>query len=180
MNTIAAPAPAAVKSNAFNSLTFRVLLALLLLMAAVAALIYSVINRTGRPTLVQESDAYIRSVGMTAANSIIGDLERIDGFVLSNSHALTYLPVNNDAYTQAFKGMLEGTRARILSAGIWGEPGAIIPGKERNAMFWLHKLDGTYEFNNDYNDITKTPKPYYREEWYVPAKYSKKKRLRME
>lgn len=62
--------------------------------------------------------------------------------------------------------------ALIAGGGIWPEPFALIAQQERSSLFWARNAEGKLEFLDDYNDPNGPG--YHREEWYIPAKFSKK------
>ncbi len=57
----------------------------------------------------------------------------------------------------------------VTGGGIWPEPFAADPDRERASLFWGRDTNGKLEFFDDYNQPGVPP--YFREEWYVPATY---------
>ncbi len=57
----------------------------------------------------------------------------------------------------------------IAGGGIWPEPYAFDPSRERSSFFWGRDDYGILQYFDDYND-PRGP-GYHYEEWYVPAKF---------
>lgn len=57
----------------------------------------------------------------------------------------------------------------IAGGGIWPEPYSWDKSQERMSLFWGRLPNGKLSFINEWN--TPNTPSYYREEWYVPAKY---------
>ena len=62
-----------------------------------------------------------------------------------------------------------GSGEVIAGGGIWPEPYALDPTKERSCYFWGRDNQGKLQFFNSYNDPESNG--YHQEEWYVPTKY---------
>ncbi len=63
----------------------------------------------------------------------------------------------------------EGEGDFIAGGGIWPEPHAFDPDRERRSFFWGRNRQGQLEYYDDYNDPDGPG--YHHEEWYVPARY---------
>lgn len=57
----------------------------------------------------------------------------------------------------------------IAGGGIWPEPGAFTPGKERDSYFWGRNDKSELTLYDDYNQPQ--GEGYHHEEWYVPSRY---------
>jgi diguanylate cyclase (GGDEF)-like protein len=155
----------------YNSLLFRTPLLFLLLLAVLVLSLTIIMDTIGRPRLEEQSLRMVNQVG----NTVVAQLgERIAiAETLARSLATTSatLPLRAEAHMQIVPRLIDelGPPSYIIGGGVWYEPYAFDPKRERASFFWGRNAAGTLEFVEDYND-PKGP-GYHREEWYVPGRF---------
>ncbi len=154
----------------YESLHFSVSAVQIIVMISIVLATFSVLIFVERSLLLKQGYEIAEQLG----NRVIAELgERV---VLAE--AVTTLIANYgeqqtgaSAIQQAVPQLLnyEGETGFIAGGGIWPEPYAMDPERERNSFFWGRDQNGKLNFFDDYND----PKGagYHNEEWYVPARH---------
>lgn len=156
----------------WQSLTFRASALLLISLALVASLGYWVINRQGRPQMNLASENMIERTGNEAVNGILGTISRVDGIARAAELLTGGMPKDTQLYMNTYYPMMNDSDHQIASGGIWFEPYGFQQNAERKALFWIRNNENVMQYDSQYEDINKVPDPYYKDAWYVPARYS--------
>ncbi len=123
----------------------------------------------GKERLVEQNLRLVDEAG----SRIVSDL----GAKISRGEALCRAMANLSADGQPDEALYrtvlprimadEGRSSLVAGGGVWPEPYAFQPGRERASFFWGRDQEGSLKFYNEYNDPQGMG--YHHEEWYVPA-----------
>jgi diguanylate cyclase (GGDEF)-like protein len=151
--------------------SFKISIGFLSATMALLSILAFVLQSELREKLERDSSKQIEASG----NAIVADLVRqtslIHSLAESLGAAVTSLPYSNTSYHQLLPKLINSnsTNNLVAGGGIWPEPKALDPKKDRNSYFWGKSNEGQLKFYNDYN--LEGGKGYRNEEWYVPAKF---------
>jgi len=153
------------------SLSFRMILGVLLFITIVIAVNYFVIQTRGREVIVEQADKLNFEIGKKIKLKL---RERISSTeVLANSLAklAITLPKDEKLFHQIIPQIIDqaGMETIVAGGGIWPEPNVFKPDSERYSFFWGRDKQGTLQFYDDYNNPN--GRGYHNEEWYVPAQF---------
>jgi serine phosphatase RsbU (regulator of sigma subunit) len=158
------------KLNKSQSILFKVSLFMILFTILVALSILLSISYIKKSEL--EKSAFSNSV--VIAQKVASELEqkKIRAKILAMTLAnFGEIMKSDEEYNKiALKKLIdiEGLGKFIAGGGIWPEPFAFNPNKERDSYFFGRNKEETLSFYNDYNDPTSAG--YHHEDWYLPAK----------
>ncbi len=145
-------------------------LALFCLLAVGAVVAVSwVIQTTGREILVDQSRRQLQVRNQALIASLESTVSSVTATAFALAAAASTMPQDPDLVTAVVPRLLQDGNAGsiIAGGGLWPEPYAFDPGRERCSFFWGRSPDGRLRFFDDYNDPGNPP--YFREEWYAPA-----------
>jgi len=124
-----------------------------------------------RQKLERDSSKQVEANG----NAIVAELVRQTSLIHSLAESLTAavisIPYSDATYRQVLPNLIniDISSNLVAGGGIWPEPNALDPNKDKNSYFWGKNELGQLDFYNDYN--LEGGKGYRNEEWYVPAKF---------
>jgi diguanylate cyclase (GGDEF)-like protein len=127
-----------------------------------------------RQKLERDSSKQVEANG----NAIVAELVRQTSLIHSLAESLTAavisIPYSDATYRQVLPNLIniDISSNLVAGGGIWPEPNALDPNKDKNSYFWGKNELGQLDFYNDYN--LQGGKGYRNEEWYVPAKFLNK------
>jgi len=153
----------------WKSLSFALLIYLLVVLLFTATLLLALVNGYMRPQLLQSENQLQRLTSehivfevrdkLLAAQLLaqlmaktIESSERVDPSTLERAASLLDAPM---------------LKQLVAGGGIWPEPYQFDAKKERASLFLARQNDGKLSRLEDYNDPSNPP--YWHEEWYVPA-----------
>lgn len=119
------------------------------------------------------SENMIERTGNEAVNGILGNISRVDGIVRATELITSGMPKDTQLYMNTYLPMMNDSDKQIASGGIWFEPYGFQQDVERKALFWIRDNENIMQYDSQYEDATKVPDPYYKDAWYVPARYAK-------
>ncbi len=154
----------------YRSLSFLGLIGLTLIPLWDMAGIFVIMNTKGRDLVVKESSRLIEELGNTAIAEI-GKRSRQIG-ALSRSVAIMgeSMPKDDRIVQSILPNVLDfHGDMDVAGGGIWPEPYAFHPGKEKYSFFYGRDESGKLKFYDDYN----SGRGYHQDEWYPVVKYSK-------
>ena len=155
----------------WHNLQFRVNLlfatALLLSLLAVVTLFLLF----GRDLLVERDRKLVEQTSALVVAELESQLTHAETLVQAIASAAQAAPLdsvqlNRQLYHQLADSQFPGF---IVGGGIWPEPGALKPGKERASLFWGRGSNGELQFFDDYNQPDEPA--YQGAEWYVPIRF---------
>lgn len=158
----------------YRTLAFRAVVGAALLIAWLLVGIVVVMRSTGEDLVMRESDRLIEQTGNTAVGELHNRLSEIGAFARSFREAARVVPQDSEAVMKSLPPIInfQGDGA-VAGGGLWPEPYAFDPAKERSSFFWGRNAQGKLDFFDDYNK----PGPgYHNEEWYVVVRHSQRDR----
>jgi hypothetical protein len=158
----------------YRTLAFRAVVGAALLIAWLLLGIVVVMRSTGEDLVMRESDRLIEQTGNTAVGELHNRLAEIGAFARSFREAARVVPQTPDGVMKSLPPIINfQDDGAVAGGGLWPEPYAFDPAKERSSFFWGRNAQGKLEFFDDYNK----PGPgYHNEEWYVVVRHSQRDR----
>lgn len=159
------------KQNWWKSLQFSISLIFFVFLVLASSFGGWAILRTGKSLILDESVKLIQSNG----NQIVAKLESRIALIESLATTLANLGESIEPSEAAYKTLLphiidyEEKESFIAGGGLWPEPFAFDPQKERRSFFWGRQAGNELVYFDGYND-PESP-GYHGEEWYVPTRY---------
>jgi signal transduction histidine kinase/CheY-like chemotaxis protein len=152
-----------------ESLLFRIPLQFVFALVALTLALGLVLGTVGKSLLEEQA---LHEVSLTG-EIMVGEVEQL----LAGTRTLTTslarlgegLPPSEEMHLELFPKVLgeTGSASRVAGGGIWPEPGAFHPDRERRSFFWGRNAQGELVYYDDYNDPG--GKGYHHEEWYIPT-----------
>jgi len=142
---------------------------------AFALLIFLVLQFIARPILLKENDKIIQQFGEKIVLHVKDKIHTTETIATSMASLGEILDFNEEVFRLALPALMNSKddfTDIVAGGGIWPEPFAFDPLKERNSLFWGRQKDGTLKYFNDYNEMDS--RGYHNEAWYVPGKFVKK------
>ena len=155
----------------FESLQFRLTVGLLVILG-ILILAFMTVNQTLlRSVLIENNFDLVEQAGNSLVTELGQQIEATESLTRSIAGLGERLPFEENLYRRIVPHLMktEGDEEIIAGGGIWPEPYAFNPAKERRSFFWARKFGDELKYYDDYN----APQGlgYHAEEWYVPAKY---------
>ena len=154
-----------------SSLSFRIPLIFLGLLVVLVAAMTIVLKRVGDPMIEQQALRSLRQSG----NIVVTELETRTALARALTTSLAKLgeSLGQDEaeHLRLLPALLDhaGAESFIAGGGIWPEPFAFDPDRERRSFFWGRDAAGQLKFYDGYNSAEGPG--YHNEEWYVPASH---------
>ncbi len=149
-------------------LAFFMLFATILLISMIGT--FSVVSKEQL-----KDNAYTKAI--LTSEKIVATLEKAQmrieelATVLANmGETLTLDDTKNRALIR--KMIDTGGHTNVVSGGVWPEPYALHPDRERSSYFFARDEQGQLQYIESYNDLKNDD--YHKKEWYVPARFFKK------
>lgn len=157
--------------NKRHSLARRLVTGLFLFICTMLLVTFILIWFQGRPLVQEISQEKQHLIGQKIALTLTQDLRLIEGVTHSIANITNSLPRQVELVKDVIPSLLNNNSQQQLIAGggTWPAPFTFDKNIERSSFFWARNNDGTLDFLDSYNNPG-TP-PYYKEEWYLPAKY---------
>ncbi|HEY9844906.1 MAG TPA: SpoIIE family protein phosphatase [Candidatus Caenarcaniphilales bacterium] len=155
----------------YRSLGFQGLASLGCITLLLFAGIVLVINTRGKRLLSKESSQLIEVIGNNAVSEL--NARSLEIAALARTLAVTteQLPKSEATFKKTVPELINFQRdLAVAGGGVWPEPYAFQPNKQRRSFFWGRNSKGTLQYYDDYNQ---PGLGYHHEEWYVPVRYSK-------
>ncbi len=127
-----------------------------------------------RQKLERDSSKQVEANGNAIVAELVRQTSLIHSLAESLTAAVTSIPYSDATYRQVLPNLIniDISSNLVAGGGIWPEPNALDPNKDKNSYFWGKNELGQLDFYNDYN--LQGGKGYRNEEWYVPAKFLNK------
>lgn len=124
-----------------------------------------------RQKLERDSSRQVEANGNAIVAELVRQTSLIHSLAESLTAAVTSIPYSDATYRQVLPNLIniDISSNLVAGGGIWPEPNALDPNKDKNSYFWGKNELGQLDFYNDYN--LEGGKGYRNEEWYVPAKF---------
>lgn len=154
-----------------STLQFKLMLGFCLVMATIATTLFVALEVRLEASLNQQTLKQVEADG----RAIVSELQRRTTLVNTLTQALSKFAVSTgnkpDVLADGFPQIVDLAQSENLIAGggLWPEPFALDPSKQRNSYFWGRNEQGALEFFDDYNAADGPG--YHHEEWYVPAQF---------
>ena len=154
-----------------RTLHFRITVLLLALFIMILIVTVLVMGIAGRSIALKQSYRYMAEKGHTIIAHFNQHIQRAETLTRSLAKTAESLPRDIQLFHRIIPSLIytEKNNGIIAGGGIWPEPFAFDPERERRSFFWGLNPDGEPTFFSNYN--TPSGPGYHREEWYVPARY---------
>jgi len=155
--------------NWIGSLRFKLGAGLLVLFTILVCSNLWLIWYRGLPLLVQQNKELYNQIGENIVTRLNEQFMQAQTLAEDMANLMETLPPDPNLVKTTIPHLLnlEAMRDVIAGGGIWPEPHAFDPAKQRSSFFWGRAADNQLRFYDDYNKPD-TP-GYHNEEWYVPA-----------
>ncbi len=155
----------------YQSLQFRLIIVFIVSLLFILPTLIWIVEREVNERVLKDSKAYTVEIGQSVVNRIGQQIAYIEGIARSMARTAQALPQDSKLLHDLIPELLEdgSTSSIIAGGGVWPEPYAFDPDKERHSFFWGRSQNGRLTFYDDYN--APEGQGYHQEEWYVPAKY---------
>ncbi|WP_131668984.1 sensor histidine kinase [Psychrobacter pygoscelis] len=157
----------------FGSITTRMLVILTLAFLLIILMVNWVIETQGKPRIVAMTSEAIEETGNEVINSIMANINHVDGLAKATSAISGGLPKDKDIYYQTIGNLMSQADAKIVGGGVWFDPNRYQEGQERQSFVWMRDGAGVMQPTESYNSAAITPNAYYRDWWYIPAMYAR-------
>ncbi|MFZ3075044.1 MAG: ATP-binding protein [Psychrobacter glacincola] len=157
----------------FGSISTRILIILTLAFLLIILLVYWVIETQAKPRILEMTSETVVETGNEAINSIMANINHVDGLAKATSTMAGGLPKQDILYKETFGNLMQQMDQRIVGGGVWFDPNMYAEGRERQSFVWARDSSGDMQPLVRYNQARQTPNPYYRDWWYIPAMYAR-------
>ncbi|HAR74961.1 MAG TPA: ATPase, partial [Psychrobacter sp.] len=157
----------------FGSISTRILIILTLAFLLIILLVYWVIETQAKPRILEMTSETVIETGNEAINSIMANINHVDGLAKATSTMAGGLPKQDILYKETFGNLMQQMDQRIVGGGVWFDPNMYAEGRERQSFVWARDSSGDMQPLARYNQARQTPNPYYRDWWYIPAMYAR-------
>ena len=157
----------------FGSISTRILIILTLAFLLIILLVYWVIETQAKPRILEMTSETVIETGNEAINSIMANINHVDGLAKATSTMAGGLPKQDILYKETFGNLMQQMDQRIVGGGVWFDPNMYAEGRERQSFVWARDSSGNMQPLARYNQARQTPNPYYRDWWYIPAMYAR-------
>ncbi len=144
---------------------------LIFLVILIIATSFAVIWLEVRPKLVSLSLESQINLGQNISLALEQELHEARGIAMSLAAAASTLPNErrSETLTKIVPQMIQppGQKMMYAGGGVWPEPYAFDPKRQRDSYFWAHDERGALVRLDDYN--APDGRGYHNEEWYVPV-----------
>ncbi len=143
------------------------------LLSVVIILVFYTLQHIAKPILIEEHKRRIEETG----NKIIAELGKNASIAETLAATIANFGESSDKNPETYMKVvpllldLEESGNLIAGGGIWPEPFSFDVTRERRSFFWGRDKNGRLQYFDDYNNPEGGG--YHREEWYVPARFSK-------
>lgn len=154
----------------YRSLSFQVILLLILVAVWLVVGIMVVMNTRGKALVFDQSSRLIEQTGNNAVLELQSRALEIAALTRTLAVTAQELPKSPDTFKQVIPELInfQGD-TDVAGGGVWPEPYSFQVEVERSSFFWGRELDGTLKYYDDYNQ----PGPgYHNEEWYVAVRHT--------
>lgn len=155
-----------------TSLSTLVILSFTILLFLMTASIWFIGNITSRVIISKWTKTQRRAVAETILEKLRKDTSQVESLAFTLMTAAQILPITEiNTLKNIAPKILERPQTFniIAGGGVWPEPYAFNPEKERDSYFWGKDNNEKFKFYDDYNTA---PGPkYFQEEWYAPVRY---------
>ena len=152
-----------------DSLLVRIPLVFAMLLTGLALARALVIGTVGRRLLEEQARVQSKLAGSALVADYQTRLVAARGRAISLAELGEQLPQDAELHQRLLPRLLdpEDTEETIAGGGLWPEPWAFDPGRERRSFCWRRDTDGKLLCVDDYNDPSGTG--YAHAPWYEPA-----------
>lgn len=142
---------------------------------AISAVIFLVINKQGTPAVVAETNQTIEQTGNNAVHELEKLLDKTATLTKATATMASSLPLDEKQFSHYLKALNEDqSYASLEGFGVWPEPHAFSETQKRFGFYWARDDDNAFVRYTEDNDASKSPLPYWIDEWYVIGKYANK------
>lgn len=155
----------------YQRLHFRIVLLYLLVTAVIMAATLLAFKLYDRQIMLRHGYHKIGEIGSHITARLGERIILVEGLTGTIANLGESLEPDPAQFKQIVPHLLdyESNAEFIAGGGIWPEPYAFDPSKERSSFFWGRDDFGVLQYYDDYNDPNGPG--YHQEEWYVPAKF---------
>ncbi len=152
-------------------LHFRIALLHLVITATLIAVTLLVFKLLDRQTLLRHGYHRLGEIGNQITARLGERIILVEGLTGTIANLGESLEPDPAQFKKIIPHLLdyESNAEFIAGGGIWPEPYAFDPAKERSSFFWGRDDFGILQYYDDYNNPNGPG--YHQEEWYVPAKF---------
>ncbi len=152
-----------------DSLLVRIPLVFAMLLTGLALASALVIGSVGRRLLEEQARVQSKLAGSALVADYQTRLVAARGRAVSLAELGEQLPQDAELHRRLLPRLLdpEDKEETIAGGGLWPEPRAFDPARERRSFCWRRDTDGKLLYVDDYNDPAGTG--YLRAPWYEPA-----------
>ena len=115
----------------FGSISTRILIILTLAFLLIIFLVYWVIETQAKPRILEMTSETVVETGNEAINSIMANINHVDGLAKATSTMAGGLPQQDILYKETFGNLMQQMDQRIVGGGVWFDPNMYAEGRER-------------------------------------------------
>ena len=152
-----------------HSLLVRIPLVFAMLLTGLALASALLIDTVGRRLLEEQARVQSKLAGSALVADYQTRLIAARGRAVSLAELGEQLPLDAELHQRLLPRLLDpdDSEETIAGGGLWPEPRAFDPARERRSFCWRRGKDGELAFVDDYNDAAGTG--YFSAPWYQPA-----------
>ncbi len=155
-----------------NSIRFKILQFLILMVVLFSIAIFVVLEIQGRKYIYQQAESLVSEQAYSLVSDLGKKINYIEGVAHTMANLAARLPNDDAVIRSLFPALLTeyGDSPLMAGGGLWPEPYTLDPAVERSSYFWGRNQNNELVFYDDYNQ---PGNGFHHEEWYVPATYLK-------
>ncbi|MCG8528096.1 MAG: ATP-binding protein [Opitutales bacterium] len=160
-----------------NSLVVRIPLIFLGLLLLLISSFFVLMEFWVKDYLEDQTYQSIEKSGDAIVSKVKGQIHATEALAISLARLGETIFEDSDYSRKQLSSLIDHNESVdiIAGGGIWPEPWLFDPALERRSFFWGRNSKGLLEYYDDYNDPEGNG--YHNEEWYVPAKYLKNRKV---
>ncbi|MEN8216035.1 MAG: cache domain-containing protein [Pseudomonadota bacterium] len=154
-----------------KSLSFQGIIGLAFISLLFVLGIVLIMSTSGKELISVETSKVIEEIGNNAVSRLTARSSEIAALTRTLAATTENLPKSETSFKEIipkliyFQGDLD-----VAGGGVWPEPYAFQPDKQRRSFFWGRESDGSLKYYDDYNQ---PGAGYHNEEWYVAVRHAK-------
>ncbi|NJK33552.1 MAG: response regulator [Oscillatoriales cyanobacterium SM2_2_1] len=155
----------------YQSLSARGLLGIALVLGILLAGMMIILNTYGKNLIAEEAYKLLEQSGNSITATLESRLREVSALTRSLATIAAQLPKNERQFRQILPSLIDfNGDLGIAGGGVWPEPYQFDSQRQRRSFFWGRSETGQLTYFDDYNQ---SERGYHREDWYVPARYSR-------
>lgn len=151
--------------------SFKISIGFLVATLTLLAIFSIVLQGELREKLESDSSKHVTGMGNAIVAELVHKTSLVKSLAENLAASVASVPYSDTLYHQLLPELISSshTNGLVAGGGVWPEPYAVDPKRQRNSYFWGKDSKEKLVFYNDYN--LPEGMGYHNEEWYVPARY---------